>query len=710
MEQTAVLGGRYRLEEKLARGGMADVYSARDESLGRTVAVKILHPQFANDQAFVTRFRREAQAAAGLTHPNIVSIYDSGQDGETYYMVMELIDGQTLRDIRKTQGPLFPRRAAEIAAEAAAALAVAHRAGVYHRDVKPGNIMLTDDGSVKVTDFGIARALDDSEELTRTGAVIGTAAYFSPEQAQGLPADERSDVYSLGVVLYEMATGKPPFTGESPVSVAYQHVSEMAPPPSSVNHDVPAHLEAIIERAMEKNPEDRYQTAEDMRSDLLRFLAGEAPATTEPSPDAETMLLGHAPPPATVPPDETARRVAYVEPSRQTNPGYYLAGIVGLLLLLAAAIFLVNRLGATPEVEMVTIPPLAGLQPNEAFEELGNLDLKVRQRDESSTTVEEGVVIGTDPVAGVSVEVGSVVWVIVSTGPQRFSVPNVMNETEENARAILEDQLLRVGQVTFVFSDTVPAGSVVDQDPRPGIFVLPDSEVNLEISQGPAVLTMPSVVNLAAEVAIRELTNAGFVNIETTEDFSDELLAGFVISTDPEAGELAAREQTVTIVVSKGPAPIPVPDLTGRTLADARATIEELGLIFEQDPTTVPVTVTSGLDGLVAAQDPAPGVELERGDVVTVRLGEVPLVVVPDLTDLTENQAANTLSALGLVLAIDSFLEVDSAQVGLVVAQEPTAGTQVAPGSIIGVTLGIAAPVTTTTTTTSTTTTTTTAP
>jgi len=271
---------------------MADVFEAEDTLLNRSVAVKLLHANFASDDAFVARFRREAQAAANLSHPNIVAIYDWGQDEGTYFMVMELIRGRTLREIIKSEGPLLARRSAEIAAESAAALSIAHQHGVFHRDVKPGNIMITEDGSVKVTDFGIARALDDSEELTRTGAVIGTATYFSPEQAQGLPADERSDMYSLGIVLYELLTGKPPFTGESPVAVAYQHVSELAPSPDSVNPDVPREIAAIAEHAIRKKPEDRYQTAEDFRADLLRYLGGNENIDDSTSGGTTTCWLG----------------------------------------------------------------------------------------------------------------------------------------------------------------------------------------------------------------------------------------------------------------------------------------------------------------------------------------------------------------------------------------------------------------------------------
>src|SRR5579885_120269 len=284
MSQQTVFNGRYELHRRLARGGMADVFLARDQLLDRPVAVKVLFPEFATDPTFVERFRREAQSAANLNHPNIVSVYDWGQEQGTYFIVMEYVEGRSLADILRTEGPLHPQRAAEVASDIAAALGFAHRNGVIHRDVKPGNVLISPTGQVKVADFGIARALGAGaeENLTQAGSVMGTATYFSPEQAQGHSLDPRSDLYSLGVVLYEMVTGRPPFTGESPVTIAYKHVQEPVAPPRSVNLDVPPDLEAIIMKLLRKHPADRYASAEDARADLRRFREGQRVVAAAP--------------------------------------------------------------------------------------------------------------------------------------------------------------------------------------------------------------------------------------------------------------------------------------------------------------------------------------------------------------------------------------------------------------------------------------------
>ncbi len=668
---------------------MADVYETEDTLLNRRVAVKVLHANFASDQAFVTRFRREAQAAANLSHPNIVAIYDWGQEGSTYYMVMELIEGRTLREIVKTEGALLPRRAAEIAAETAAALTVAHQAGVVHRDIKPGNIMITNDGAVKVTDFGIARALDDSEELTRTGAVIGTATYFSPEQAQGLPADGRSDVYSLGVVLYEMLAGRPPFTGESPVAVAYQHVSEYAPPVTQLNPDVPPELSAIVEAAIAKNPDDRYATAADMRSDLLLFLSGRQPMVVGAAAAAAATAL--VPPPATVPPDETARAVAYQTEDSTTGQGTYVAAVIALLALLAVGVFILFRLftGGGASGDLVTIPDLKLVEAEAASRALQDLDLKVLSRLENSSTVPQGVVIDTEPVAGTEVEKGSFVTLVESAGTEQFTVPQVIGETEEVARALIEAQGFQVGLVDYALSEDVPVQTVMSQNPSGGTPAVSDSLVDLVVSKGPFSLEVPDTSGMSAEAAELELAQAGFTNVVTDQEFSPDIAAGFTTRTEPEAGRVVGRDDTITVWISEGPEPATVPNVKGMTIGEANTSITNANLVLVENGTSE-VTEASGLAGLVATQDPGSGTTVDSGTEVRVTIGVLKKVSVPDFSGMTAAEAATAGAAVGLDVVVAGPVTVPPGDpnIGLVANQDPSAGASVNDGSQVAVYIG----------------------
>jgi serine/threonine-protein kinase len=505
------------------------------------------------------------------------------------------------------------------------------------------------------------------------------------------------------------------------VAVAYQHVSEWAPPVTSVNPNVPAALEAIVDRAMEKDPMGRYQTASEMRTDLLRFLRGEMPSAAAVIPvvagaDAATQLFtasSSPPPPPTATPDETARHVATL-PEEPESRRSYVFGIIALLLLLAAGIFLLTRLLADSDdgPELIAVPSVANLTRDAAVDELQSLDFRVRIQDVASADIEQGFVIDTDPPAGTQVEIGSTVTLIVSLGPEQFPVPPVVGLAEDAARALIEEQEFVVGNVARRFDNTVAAGLVLEQNPDAGEPAAPGTEVDLVVSDGPFAFTVPDVSDMSRDDAIALLEEEGF-EVEVEEEFDEEVEEDFVIRSEPGAGQLVDRENpVVTIFVSQGPEPFSVPDFIGDTVGEAQQRAAELGLELIISGDAVEVSLDSGLDGLVAEQEPAAGTEVTAADPVRVRLGAVRQVTVPDLEGLTEDEARDELEDVGLELDVVGTVPVDfgSGFDGRVVGQDPEEGETVPAGSVVGVQLGEEEPPPTTTTTTTTTTPTTTPP
>ena len=601
-----IFGRRYRVTEKIGSGGMADVYKAIDETLGRTVAIKVLHPNYVDDPDFVDRFRHEASAAANLSHPSIVNIYDYGVEDAGPYIVMELVRGMDLKRVLREQGKLDPRLVADYGAQVCSALSVAHGYGIIHRDIKPQNIVVTPDGVAKVMDFGIARAVDS--DATQTGSVLGTAQYVSPEQAQGRRLGPESDLYSLGVVLYELSTGRLPFEGDTPVAVALKHVNDAPVPPRKIDPSIPPALEAVILKAMQKDPRLRYHSAEEMREELLRVAAGRGVAA-QPRVDDTTVMPAVA---ATSAAGRTA--AAHKPPARnRTSPWIWVAIVVLLLLIGVGLAYALGAFSAS------RVPDVSGQTLAAATQTLvaAHYTVSPSTLTTASDTVATGTVASTDPAAGTELAAGKAVTLILSSGPPKVGIPNLVGSTEASAEASVQ-ALGLTDTVTRKYNPGVKAGLVYATTPAAGAQVTLQTVVQIFVSQGAEMVAVPDVTGKSKSDAIAILKAQGFVVRAPIYQSSTTVPDGNVKDQTPSGGSSEPKGSSVTIYVSSGPKKVTVPSLIGLSSSAAANKLTSLGLTPSPqsgDTTTVPAAV-----GTVEDQVQAPGEKVNIGTTVTFRL------------------------------------------------------------------------------------------
>ncbi len=660
-----VFNGRYELHRQLARGGTADVFLARDQLLDRPVAVKVLFSSFASDEKFVERFRQEAQSAANLSHPNIVAIYDWGEERGTYFIVMEYVEGRSLAEILNTEGPLHPDRAAEIASDVADALGFAHRNGLVHNDVKPGNILISPSGQVKVTDFGITTVIAKAKaEQTEGGKqmVFGTPSYLSPEQAQGKAVDPKSDLYSLGIVLYEMLTGTPPFTGSSPGEIAAAQVRERPKPPSQHGIKVAKSLEAITLKLLAKNPGNRYPAADNLRSDLRRYREGQHDLRTKKAAEAKAAAV---PPPVAVPavpapapvqqqpqvpigatqamaPAPAAGPAVAPQPQEVVYQEHYppsyrddewkrniiffvvLIGLIGLLFYLVTQF--IDTLGfgddpadlGDPTAEPVEIPQVIGLDKAVARETLEGLGFLVDSNPEPNQEVPQGTVFDQDPANGNLAQPGSKVTITFSQPSEEVPIDSVVDLLEADAITRLEDQGFRVEVRTEPSEDD--QGVVIRQSPDAGTELRTGETVVITVSEGPGSKLIPDVKGRTLAEARDIIIEAGFKVDERLES-SGSTPQGNVVATEPAANTEADIGSTVTILVSSGVALVPVPSVIGLSADAASATLQAAG--FVPVPTSQPVAPGDPNAEKVISQDPGPNTALPSGSNVNIVVGVV---------------------------------------------------------------------------------------
>ncbi|WP_033291532.1 Stk1 family PASTA domain-containing Ser/Thr kinase [Amycolatopsis jejuensis] len=648
MTTPRLLSNRYELGDTLGYGGMSEVHHGHDVRLGREVAIKVLRADLARDPQFQERFRREAQNAAALNHPAIVAVYDTGEAntdvGPLPYIVMEYVEGRTLRDIVKTEGPLSQKRAMEVMADVCAALDFSHRHGIVHRDVKPANVMITKNGAVKVMDFGIARAMHDGQSaMTQTAAVIGTAQYLSPEQARGESVDARSDVYAAGCVLYELITGEPPFTGDSPVAVAYQHVREDPHAPSSVNPAVSPELDAVVLKALAKGPANRYQSAAEMRSDLVRTLSGQRPsAPMVMSEDERTQVMNadrrqpqryddYPEEPEEDPRAKRRRRVIFA-----VIAALLVAGVVLLIMWLSNAFKTTEKNAQIPAVVNTPIVEAKSQLQNAGFSAFAPNKQVVCGAEATNpgglTCTEDQInkVIAIDPAAGQTVPTTTQITLTVGVRPGSVTVPDLHGKSPDEAKSALEQAKLKLGNTNSQTVDNQSdVGKVVSQSPTANSSAAEGTSVDITVGSGVSQKTVPNTVGKDYATAKQMIEGAGF-KVKRTDQASDKP-KDQVIDQQPNGGNLPPNS-TVTVTVSTGPQQISMPDLTGMTEDQATQTLQNLGwkgsiqvqstrngngqasTVVKQNPTvgtmispTQPVTLTIKEDGGIIPTAPSTG-------------------------------------------------------------------------------------------------------
>jgi beta-lactam-binding protein with PASTA domain/predicted Ser/Thr protein kinase len=596
-----MVDGRYRILRKIGSGGMADVYCAEDTQLGRQVALKLLYPRFAEDEQFVERFRREASSAAGLQHPNVVQVFDRGEWDGTYYIAMEFLPGRNLKQVVREHGPLDPALAADLVIQILKAARFAHRRGIVHRDIKPHNVIVDDEGRAKVTDFGIARA--GASDMTETGSIMGTAQYLSPEQAQGLPVDARSDLYSIGVVLYELLTGRPPFDAESPVTIALKQVSEEPVPPRELNPAVPPALEAVTLRALRKDPAERFQDADGMIAALESALAGGYVETVAEDP------------------------VAVLEEEDRRN--WRRIAVIALILLALAALAIGAWLLLAPDKR--TVPDVVGERSGTAAQILQNRGFEVDVVPIRSDTVEEDRVAGQRPEPGTEADEGSLVTIHVSSGPGEAPIPTVAGMPADQAADELRDAGFEPER-RRESSDTVPRGRVIETNPAEGTSVQRGSTVTLIVSRGPEQVDVPDLVGRSRDEAERLLGDAE-LRAAFTEREDAEAAPGTVLEQDPAPGTRVDKGETVELVVAREPEEVPVPGVIDEEEAAAVRALEDAGFEVNVEETAAE---TPDDDGIVLEQDPEPDTPRPQGSEVTITVGRFEPEPVPEATETPE--------------------------------------------------------------------------